>query len=186
MYVYELMKPEDIFSLDIPNLDINTENFTLDYYIDYLLAFPDYFITIREFHPRFVNQWVVDGLSSLCDVPVLGYIFGKVETNNMLHIHISGITISPDIRGKNFGTNLLNFFHANGNAINAFFCDLFVRESNVKAIKFYHKNGYAVYRKIIGYYVFPHEDAAEMRKPLLKDKNKISLLNGKDINSLLL
>jgi N-terminal acetyltransferase B complex catalytic subunit len=35
---------------------------------------------------------------------------------------------------------------------NAYFVDLFVRVSNALAISMYHRFGYSVYRRVLGYY----------------------------------
>lgn len=40
-----------------------------------------------------------------------------------------------------------------------YFVDLFVRASNASAIEMYVRMGYSVYRRIIGYYSDPDEDA---------------------------
>lgn len=50
---------------------------------------------------------------------------------------------------------------------NAYFVDLFVRASNILAIKMYEKFGYSTYRRVLGYYSgeLP-EDALDMRKSL--------------------
>lgn len=221
------MRPDDIFSMDLTNLDSNTENFTLDYYLEYISYYPEYFITIRPFissistydnkqcvktrHDKHENpgnninnyanlksnssnseennigQDFPRPLTHLCNIPILGYIFGKLENKQMLCVHISGISICPHARGKRLGGTLLNFFHVNGNSAGAYFSELFVRVSNTIAINFYAKCGYKLYRKILGYYIFPNEDASEMRLPLKKDEIKrCSLLDGKDISSVLL
>lgn len=48
--------------------------------------------------------------------------------------------------------------------------DLFVRESNTRAVVFYQKLGYVVYRRVLGYYGGrDSEDALDMRKSLSRD-----------------
>lgn len=58
----------------------------------------------------------------------------------------------------------------------AFFVDLFVRQSNIVAKKMYERLGYSVYRRVLDYYSGdPDEDALDMRKALSKDVNKRSI-----------
>lgn len=53
------------------------------------------------------------------------------------------------------------------------FVDLFVRESNTRAVQFYRKLGYVVYRRVLGYYGGGDgEDALDMRKSLSRDRRK--------------
>lgn len=56
----------------------------------------------------------------------------------------------------------------------AYFVDLFVRESNSLAIGFYESLKYIKYCHVIGYYSSNNEDAYDMRKALLRDKEKKS------------
>ena len=60
---------------------------------------------------------------------------------------------------------------------NAYFVDLFVRNSNVLAISMYDKFGYSMYRRVLSYYsgALP-EDALDMRKALPRDVNKESIV----------
>lgn len=53
----------------------------------------------------------------------------------------------------------------------AYFCDLFVRQSNEVAIGMYKNMGYDIYRTVQGYYSSKdsEEDAYDMRKSLKKD-----------------
>ena len=59
----------------------------------------------------------------------------------------------------------------------AYFCDLFVRESNSPAVNFYKTCGYVTYRLIKGYYS-GQEDALDMRKPLRRDKDQRSIAHA--------
>lgn len=58
------------------------------------------------------------------------------------------------------------------------FVDLFVRVSNTLAITMYQKMGYAVYRRILGYYSSPgeEEDGFDMRKAMSRDPEKKSMV----------
>lgn len=62
---------------------------------------------------------------------------------------------------------------------NAWFVDLFVRRSNHRAISFYKKLGYSVFRVVKDYYgdhasdpTASSEDAFDMRKPMKRDKDR--------------
>ena len=61
-----------------------------------------------------------------------------------------------------------------------YFVDLYVRQSNVAAIKMYKKMGYFIYQVIPGYYSadanFPDEAAFDMRKPLKRDHQHLTSL----------
>lgn len=188
MFSFEPMMPADIFSLDIANLDENSENFTFDYYLNYILDHPAYFITIRSLNPIFAPTEYSGAapLSTLCGSPVLGYIFGKLELNDGLSLHISGLTVSPALRKHGFGTALLNLFVDTGDCSGARFCDLYVRKNNSTAIEFYKGNGFVHYRHVLDYYSEPDEDACDMRKPMASDPQHRSLLAGYDIHASLL
>ena len=58
--------------------------------------------------------------------------------------------------------------------------DLYVRQSNIAAIKMYKKLGYFIYQVIPGYYSadanFPDEAALDMRKPLRRDLKLLTSL----------
>ncbi|KAI4291979.1 N-terminal acetyltransferase B complex catalytic subunit [Pancytospora philotis] len=181
MHVLEPMTPLDLFSLDTTNLDRNSENFTLDYYLTYLHTNPEHFITIKRFDgnaepvPAQPSTLVLRG-------PVLGYIFGKVEMKDKLCMHISALSISPGCRNSGLGALMLRHIESNGNSCAAHFADLYVRKSNSVAVEFYKRNGYAVYRHVFDYYAMPIEDAYDMRKPLEADTNGSTLLGGQDIH----
>jgi N-terminal acetyltransferase B complex catalytic subunit len=62
-------------------------------------------------------------------------------------------------------------------ALDAWFVDLFVREENGDARKMYHKLGYSVWRRVVGYYN-DDADAFDMRKPLTRDKGRETIREG--------
>lgn len=193
MYIYEPMSPLDIFRMDRPNLDRKSENFTFEYYLFYLLHHGENFITIKRFensmpgnmHQR-DGQQVQDWESLRHRDLIIGYVFGKVETKDRLCIHVSALSVSPAHRASGLGSQLMQQIERNGNAIGAQFCDLYVREQNLTAVGFYIKNGYSTYRKVIDYYVSPHENALDMRKPLAADADRSSILGGTDIHGSML
>lgn len=179
MFLYEPMMPEDIYSMDLTNLDRKSENFTFDYYLSYLLYHPYDFFTVRNMN--MINLYRNSDM--IYTNPVIAYIFGKREAKEQLCFHLSAISVSPSYRAAKLGTNLINIFEKMGEFYGAYFVDLFVRESNYTAIKFYEKNGYVKYRRIIKYYESPLEDAFDMRKSLSLDSNKVLMSGGIDLPS---
>lgn len=79
-------------------------------------------------------------------------------------------------RKLGIGTSLMNRLEDASEAGNMYFVDLFVRCSNNKAIAMYERMGYTVYRRILGYYSDPDEDAFDMRKALSRDVDKKSVI----------
>jgi len=175
MISYEPMSPADIFSLDIANLDSKSENFSLDYYLDYLLHHPLDFVIAKK-----GNQKISSDL--YYTYPIIGYIFGKLEDKEKLCLHLSALSVGPSYRRFRLGSQLLKIFEGNGNSYNASFADLYVREHNFVAISFYVRNGYSVYRKVIDYYGEPTEDANDMRKGLAAGRKEDYTIRGEDIN----
>lgn len=177
MFSFVSMRPADLLSMDIANLDGKSENFSLGYYLDYLLEFPDDFIAVRAVHNPSAN------LSDLAyTVPVLGYIFGKLENKQYDCIHVSALSVGPPYRKMGIASELMRIIEMNGNFYGVFFADLYVRNSNNTAVEFYKRNGYETYRIVFRYYSEPDENALDMRKPLIKDINRISMQGGKNIN----
>lgn len=179
MFLYEPMMPEDVYSMDLTNLDRKSENFTFDYYLSYLLYHPYDFFTVRNMN--MIN--LPKNSDMIYTNPIIAYIFGKREAKEQLCFHLSAISVSPSYRAAKIGTNLISIFEKMGEFYGAYFVDLFVRESNYVAIRFYEKNGYAKYRKIIKYYEFPLEDAFDMRKSLPLDTGKELMGVAPDLHS---
>lgn len=179
MFVYEPMLPEDIFSLDLANLDRKSENFTFEYYLSYLQHHPYDFFTIRQAYPEATGR----NSEMLYTSSIIAYIFGKKEMKEKLCLHLSAISVAPSYRAMKLGTLLLEIFETAGDAYGAYFTDLFVRASNQTAIRFYERNGYKIYRKIFDYYGTPEEDAYDMRKSLSKDPLKQMMINGVNVHS---
>lgn len=99
----------------------------------------------------------------------MGYVLGKAEGEGKLwHGHVSAVTVAPEYRRLGLAKTLMDYFeHLSIHVYNAFFVDLFVRQSNNLAIGMYEKFGYCTYRRVLGYYSgeLP-EDALDMRKAL--------------------
>lgn len=88
------------------------------------------------------------------------------------HGHITALTVSPNARRLGHATALSTALEKASDAADAWFVDLFVRESNTVAKELYRKMGYSVYRKVKDYYN-DGEDALDMRKPLSRDKERL-------------
>lgn len=94
------------------------------------------------------------------------------------HGHITALTIAPQYRRLGYGRLLTRALEKACEQQNAWFVDLFVRESNASAIKMYESLGYSVYRRVVDYYAddiggsMKGEDAFDMRIPLARDKEK--------------
>lgn len=153
MFNIEPFYPEDIFNLNLVNLDPTTENYTFNYYLNYCLNFPNYNLKIKNKN-------------------IVGYIIGKNELKEVPSEHITALSVSSTYRNMKLATILMKYFEEIGNLNNLYFVDLFVRESNSVAINFYNKYGYVVYNRIKDYYQEPEEDAFDMRKSLNIDVNK--------------
>lgn len=93
------------------------------------------------------------------------------------HAHITALTVAPEARRLGIGKILTEQLETAADANDAWFVDLFVRRSNVRAIDFYESMGYSVFRVVKDYYgdhaadPSQHsEDAFDMRKPMKRDK----------------
>jgi len=88
------------------------------------------------------------------DGGLMGYVIGKAEGEGPLwHGHVSAVTVSPEYRRLGLAQNLMDLFEdICEKTHNAFFVDLFVRESNKLAIGMYEKFGYTIYRTVLDYY----------------------------------
>jgi N-terminal acetyltransferase B complex catalytic subunit len=96
------------------------------------------------------------------------------------HGHVTALTIAPEYRRLGYGKLLTESLEKACNAQNAWFVDLFVRESNKNAIKMYESMGYSTFRVVVDYYADNPtnpsagvgESALDMRKPLDRDQKK--------------
>jgi N-terminal acetyltransferase B complex catalytic subunit len=100
----------------------------------------------------------------------MGYVIGKAEgKGNLWHGHVSALTVAPEYRRLGLAKTLMDYFEndVSVKTYDAFFVDLFVRQSNHLAISMYKTFGYTTYRRVIGYYSGEmSEDALDMRKAL--------------------
>ena len=133
-----------------------------------------------QFYMTYISKWpeyirVCNNIGG----NLVGYCIGKSEgIKNEWHGHVSVLTVTPNNRRIGIARQLLNDFEYITNIKKAYFVDLFVRESNINAIKFYENVGYSIYRRVIQYYRHSgkKEDALDMRKCMDIDKNKKSLI----------
>lgn len=94
------------------------------------------------------------------------------------HGHITALTIAPQYRRLGYARLLTRALEEACDKQNAYFVDLFVRESNTSAIKLYESLGYSVFRRVVDYYSddiggsMKGEDAFDMRIALSRDKKK--------------
>lgn len=155
MYSIEMFYPSDIFSLDLANLDQVTENYNFEYYLHYLLNYSEDCYKVastEEISTTFLYKRAT-----------LAYLIGKHEFETELYGHVTALTVAPQYRRCGFGTCLMNILKGNAAHNNAKFVDLFVRESNSKAIAFYKSLGYIIHRVVHQYYMSPTENAYDMR-----------------------
>ena len=155
------------------NLDPLTETFDTKFYGTYVTTWPN------------CCQIIYNSLS-ICK----GYILGKVEgekddeKKKNWHGHVSAVTIAPEFRREGIARKLMDLLEDICiKPHNAYYVDLFVRESNAIAINMYKALGYVVYRIVKGYYSGnkpgSNENAYDMRKSLPRDPNKECMVTDK-------
>lgn len=151
---------DDLFALNEVNLDPLTETYGLTFYLHYLVRWPDYFI-VGE-HPS---------------GDMMAYIMGKVEGDGEnWHGHVTALSVASIYRRTNLAAKLMMELETVSERKQAYFVDLFVRQSNHVAMTMYERLGYSVYRRVLDYYSGdPDEDAFDMRKALSKDIHKRSI-----------
>lgn len=95
------------------------------------------------------------------------------------HGHVTAVTVAPEYRRLKLAQKMMRTLEeVSQNQYNSYFVDLFVRSSNHLAINMYKSFGYVVYRRVLGYYTSssgPDEDAFDMRIPLQRDTEKLSI-----------
>ena len=111
---------------------------------------------------------------------------GKIEgkgNREEYHGHITAVTVGPPFRRRGLARILMNFLEAGCEKAEAMYVDLFVRSSNNIAVGMYKQLGYVVYRRVLGYYsgITTNEDAFDMRKSTLWDKDKQSMYTKEDV-----
>lgn len=91
-------------------------------------------------------------------------------------IEIYNIAVSPSYQNQGIGQKLINQLvnHTANLPLRSIWLE--VRESNLKAIKFYEKNGFTIISKRKSYYSDPVEDAITMTKTV-EDSIKLNLIH---------
>lgn len=188
---FRRFRPDDVNKFSKCNLDPFTETYELGFYLQYFAKWPSLFqvaedqdgniIGYREFLPSFLSLlW----MTHMLILP--RKVMAKLESSPSYykhsphylpwHAHITALTVAPEARRLGIGKLLCEQLEADANANDAWFIDLFVRVSNRKAIAFYEKLGYSVYRVVKAYYgdnaedpSADSEDAYDMRKAMRRD-----------------
>ncbi|KAI9829245.1 MAG: hypothetical protein M1819_006425 [Sarea resinae] len=167
--------PCDLFEFNLTNLDTLTENYGIDFYFSYLARWP------RLFNVSEGPDGRINGYNAI--IPT---VMGKLESSPPAlqhsehalpwHAHITALTVAPSARRQGLAKTLSVSLERAGDEYNAWFVDLFVRESNKVAQTLYSGMGYSIFRRVVGYYSddptgkSDSEDAFDMRKPLARDK----------------
>ncbi|XP_065201979.1 N-alpha-acetyltransferase 20 [Planococcus citri] len=152
---------DDLLKYNNVNLDPLTETYGINFYMQYLARWPEYF--------------------QVAEAPngeIMGYIMGKAEGHGTnWHGHVTALTVAPCYRRLGVAALLMNWLEDVSEKKHAYFVDLFVRVSNKVAISMYQAMGYIVYRTVLEYYSGnPDEDAYDMRKALSRDVDKESVV----------
>ncbi|KAF8821661.1 n-acetyltransferase family protein [Cardiosporidium cionae] len=156
------MTLSDLLRFNTVNLDIYTETYSIAMYLNYLIRWPNLCLSAEA-----------------PDTTFGGYVIGKVEGEGVdWHGHVTALSVAPQYRSTGIAGQLMHALETTcEETLGCFFVDLFVRESNVAALKFYKRLGYDIWRTLKRYYV-DGESAYEMRKPLL---TKLATINLKSL-----
>ncbi|KAG8062203.1 hypothetical protein GUJ93_ZPchr0003g18359 [Zizania palustris] len=151
---------DDLLRFSSVNFDHLTETFNMSFYMTYMARWPDYFHAAVSPGDR-----------------VMGYIMGKVEgQGESWHGHVTAVSVASEFRRQKLAKKLMNLLEEVSDKMDkAYFVDLFVRASNMPAIRMYEKLGYVVYRRVLRYYS-GEEDGLDMRKALSQDVEKKSII----------
>lgn len=154
----------DLLSLNAVNLDVLTENYQLEYYLEYLIRWPSL-------------MFKVDG-PQRC----VGYMMAKSEGRGReWHSHISAVTVDMEFRRLGLAGQMVEQLRLLSETPdeNCYFMDLFVRTSNNVAVGMYKRLGFMPFRRVLQYYGSgKNEDAFDMRMPLARDPRRETLIKG--------
>ncbi|BGP54111.1 N-alpha-acetyltransferase 20 [Rhodotorula sphaerocarpa] len=107
------------------------------------------------------------------------YLSYLMQFGDLFSGHVSAITVSPQHRRLGLASMMMDLLEKVSERDDAWFVDLFVRQSNDLAIGLYKSLGYVIYRRVQGYYGGgpgeDDEDAYDMRKSLPIDKEQESV-----------
>ncbi|TIA91569.1 hypothetical protein E3P99_00983 [Wallemia hederae] len=109
MTTIKAFKSTDILSFNKINLDYWTETYSISFYQQYLIKWPDLCISLT--HP---------------DSSLMGYLFGKIEGRGMDHHgHVTALSISPTHRKIGLASQLMKQFeHLSSILSPTYFIDL--------------------------------------------------------------
>ena len=107
-------------------------------------------------HPLSWSRVILDS-----DDTVAGYLIARFYGDIW---HIMDFAVRTELRGRGFGTELLDHFLASSQPTGADYT-LEVRRSNLDAMRLYESRGFAVVGVRVGYYPDTDEDALVMRRP---------------------
>jgi N-terminal acetyltransferase B complex catalytic subunit len=176
---------EDLFRFGAVNLDRWTETYHLGFYFHYMTQWPDEWdIAVSGgANAHDFARWGESPapLPGTCGGPgsrTMGYNIGKSEgEGEEWHEHVTAVTVAPEFRRLGLARELIRILEERGEALDAYFVDLFVRDSNGVAKGMYEKMGYAMYRRVLNYYSGEvPEDALDYRKALSRDPEKKSMV----------
>ena len=148
----------DLLKYNLVNTDVLTETYGLSFYLSYLAQWPEYFVCAETLNHE-----------------ISGYVMGKSEgKSNLFHGHVTAVTVAPPFRRQELANKVMETLERVTETFHdeAFFIDLFVRESNENAIQMYRKMGYSAYRRVLGYY------AGAVQSPSSSDDNKDETIKG--------
>jgi N-terminal acetyltransferase B complex catalytic subunit len=186
---FRRFRPDDLNKLSKCNLDPFTETYELGFYLQYYAKWPSLFQVAEDQDGNIIGYCkssiphkAVSTASKLTDQIGMGKLESSPEAYQFSehylpwHAHITAVTVAPEARRLGIGRLLTEQLEAAADANNAWFVDLFVRSTNHKAIKFYEKMGYSIFRVVKDYYADhpsnpnrSSEDAYDMRKPCRRD-----------------
>ncbi|KAL1235812.1 N-alpha-acetyltransferase [Trichinella pseudospiralis] len=163
-FILQAVVCTDLFEFTRINLDPLTETYSLNFYLHYLSQWPDQFLVAENHNGE-----------------LMGYIMGKTEGEGAnLHGHVTAVSVDCRYRRLGCAVKLITALEDVSEKKNAYYVDLYVRVSNRLAVDIYLSQGYALYRRVIGYYSGDQEeDAYDMRKALSIDVTKQSLETSK-------
>lgn len=86
------------------------------------------------------------------DGMVQGYVFARVEIDEVRVLHIVNLAVEPSLRRQDYGWMMLGKILERGHNQGCNWVYLEVRPSNLAAIRLYRKAGFEVFRKRSHYY----------------------------------
>lgn len=147
------MRPSDLLHTNLTNLDPLTENYNIDYYMQYLTKWPS-LCTVAEDQTGNIIGYSIPTLNQALSLSALYsslLVLGKVEEDPVWwsfnehylpwHGHVTALTVAPQSRRLGLAQSLTKVLERGCEQQNAWFVDLFVREGNKTAIDLYEGLG---------------------------------------------